>query len=249
MTPIPPRAMPETFRATLIESQLVTPRVKRLVFEREGAPFNFTSGQWVSVVLPLTDDKGRPIRRSYSLASVPAGAPRFELVVTRVENGVGSTWLHAAPVGTSVEFKGPQGTFTRPADHAGPALMICTGTGVAPFRGMIHDALTRNEAHPLTLLFGVRTEADLLFADELRAWQRSHPQFTFEISLSQPPTGWSGRVGYVQTHVESLWAPLTTQGAPHAYICGVKKMLLAAREVLKGPLAVERQRIHVESYD
>ena len=99
---MPPRmtSVPETFEATLVSSRPVTPRVKELVFERvDGQPFTFHSGQWVSLVLPLLDEKERPLRRAYSVASVPGESPRFELVVTRVDGGRGSTWLHDAPVG------------------------------------------------------------------------------------------------------------------------------------------------------
>jgi len=240
---------PETFRATLVAARAVTPRVRELVFEREGgAPFRFESGQWVSVVLPMNDEKGRPLRRSYSLASVPKGEARFELVVTQVDGGVGSTFLHALKVGESVEVKGPQGMFTRPAD-VGPSLFVATGTGVAPFRGMVHDALQSGRTEPLWVLFGVRTLQDALYREEFEALTRTHPHLRFMLTLSRPESGWTGRSGYVQTHVLELWRELAAFGRPHAYVCGVKKMLLEVREVLKTQGGAERQQLHLESYD
>lgn len=241
--------MPETFSASLVAARTVTPRVRELVFEREGAPFHFTSGQWVSVVLPKNDEKGRPIRRSYSIASVPvSGGSRFELVVTLVEGGVGSTFLHELPVGSKVEVKGPQGMFTRPVD-VGPSLFVATGTGVAPFRGMVHDAIASGRTDPLWILFGVRTLDDALYRVEFEALAAKHPFVKFALSLSRPTDGWQGLSGYVQTHTLAWWKELSTHGRPHAYVCGVKKMLTSVRDVLKTEGGAERQQLHLESYD
>lgn len=239
----------ETFSTRLVESKAMSERVRHLVLERvDGRAFEFTSGQWVSVILPLDDDKGRPLRRSYSIASVPDGTPRFELIVTQVEGGPGSTFLCHASVGTLLDVKGPQGTFTRVND--GPSLFVATGTGIAPFRGMLHDALAQAGTAPLWVLFGVRGPADFLFQEQLKAFTRTSPRVRLEVTYSRPPVGWLGRTGYVQEHVRSLWSELGALGGePHAYVCGVKKMLMEVRGVLRDELGLVRQRVHLESYD
>lgn len=241
--------VPETFEAALVAARMVTPRVKELVFERvDGKPFDFRSGQWVSLVLPLVDEKQRPLRRAYSISSVPAGTSRFELVVTRVDDGVASPWLHALEVGGRLEVKGPQGTFQRHVD-AGPSLFVATGTGVAPFRGMVCDALAAGGQTPLWVLFGVRAPGDALYREEFEALSRAHPRLRFLLTMSRPPEDWAGLRGYVQTHVLELWKELSVHGRPEAYICGVKKMLREVREVLKCEAGAERHQLHLESYD
>lgn len=247
--PAPP--VPETFAARVVEARPMGPRVRHLTFERaDGAPFTFAAGQWVQLIFPLADAQGRPLRRSYSIASPPRGTPRFELVVTKVEGGPGSTFLHECAPGTPLDVKGPAGTFTRPLGLAAPSLFIATGTGVAPFRGMLHDALANGREEPLWLLFGARSPEELLFGDELEALARAHPFIRFEPSLSRPPPGWAGRTGYVQTHVQALWESLTAaHPEAHAYICGVKKMLTATQQVLRKELGVDRTRVHLEPYD
>lgn len=241
--------MPETFQATLVATKHVTPRVKQFTFERtDAAPFTFKSGQWVSLVLPIRDAKDRAIRRSYSVASVPGSTPRFELLVTRVDDGSASSWLHDAPVGTSLEVKGPQGMFVR--EHAAsPSLFVATGTGVAPFRGMIHDAIAAGETSPLWVLFGIRSLHDAIFHDEFRALEAQHPHVRFLPTLSRPDDTWTGLTGYVQTHVLALWRELAAHGTPHVYICGVKKMLIDVRDTLKTHAGLERNQLHLESYD
>jgi ferredoxin-NADP reductase len=220
-----------------------------LVFERsDQAPFLFEPGQWVQLILPLHDAKDRQLRRSYSVASAPNGTPRFELAVTRVDEGLGSPFLHAAQPGLALDIKGPAGVFTRASDEA--ALFVATGSGVAPFRSMIADAVAKHRSAPMWLLFGVRSPDELLYGDEFHALARQQSQFRFEPTLSRPPAHWNERTGYVQAHVKSLWTELTAHHpAAHAYVCGVRKMLLAVNEVLRKELGVERKRVHLESYD
>ncbi len=241
--------VPETFEVRVAAARMVTPRVRELAFERvDQQPFHFRSGQWVSLIFPLVDEGARPLRRSYSIASVPAPSPRFELVVTKVDGGRGSTWLHEVQVGDTLQAKGPMGAFAR-ADDAGPSLFVATGTGVAPFRGMVHDAIAHGGDTPLWMLFGVRTPNDALYREEFEAIEQAHPRFRFLLTLSRPPPGWSGRTGYVQTHVLDLWRELNERGRPEAYVCGVKKMLFEVQSVLKTQGGAERKQLHLERYD
>ncbi len=162
--------------------------------------------------------------------------------------GAGSTHLHALPLGATLEAKGPQGTFTRPLANAPPSLFVGTGTGLAPLRSMVKDALAHGSAAPMVVLVGVRSLADALYVEELRALARAHPCLSVELTLSRPADGWTGRRGYVQEHVGALWDALAAQGTPHAWLCGLKKMAVATRDLLKAR-GVERQRLHVEAFD
>jgi CDP-4-dehydro-6-deoxyglucose reductase len=243
--------VPETFDARLAEARPLSPSVRGLVFERvDGAPFVFEAGQWVSLVLPLPEGE---LRRAYSIASAPDGTARFELAVTHVSKGPGSSLLHTLAPGTTaatLRTVGPQGFFTRPLIEAGPSLFIATGTGIAPFRSMILAARAAKSPHPMTLLFGVRHEEDILYRDELHALARE-PGIRVEITLSQPGPEWKGRRGYVQTHVKELWADLVAKGGgtPHAFACGLHKMVGSARELLRKEVGLERKQVHTERYD
>lgn len=241
--------VPETFSTRLIEAAPLGPRVRRLVFERlDGVPFQFEPGQWVQLVLPLVDEKGRALRRSYSIAAAPQG-PRIELAVTRVEGGQGSTFLYQAEPGLTLDIKGPAGTFTVPPEQAAPALFVATGSGVAPFRAMLQHAEATGRTSPVWLLFGARSPDETLFAEEFRALASRCPWFRFMPSLSRAPESWAGRTGYVQHHVAAVWRELDAHGPPEAWVCGVKKMLTAVREVLRVDLGVDRKRVHLEAYD
>jgi CDP-4-dehydro-6-deoxyglucose reductase, E3 len=250
--------LPPIFEARLAQARALTPSVRELVFERmDGQPMAFIPGQWVSTVfLPHPGEPGGAtepeMRRSYSIASSPDGSPRFEIAVTHVPGGPGSTRLHAMHPGAILRFVGPQGFFTRSdAASTSPALMIATGTGVTPMRSMLRAAAAHGSRGAVWLLLGVRHEEDMLYGDEFRALAREHPFFRFEPTLSQPRAPWEGRRGYVQAHVRGLWNDLAACGKspPHAYVCGLERMVGSVRDLLRKEMGLPRQQVHSERYD
>ena len=239
--------LPPTFEATLVRTRPLTPSVRELVFERkDGAPFAFEPGQWVNLVLPRAEGE---LRRAYSIASRPNGTPRFELAITHVQGGPGSSFLHDLRPGTQLEISGPQGFFMREIAPPPPSLFVATGTGVTPMRSMLLAAIAAKQTAPIWLLFGVRREEDILYRDELEQLARDNPSVRLEFTLSQPGESWTGRRGYVQTHVQALWHELEAHGEPHAYVCGLLRMVGSVRELLRKQMNVPRQQVHTERYD
>lgn len=244
--------VPPTFAAKLVSARMLTPAVRELVFERgDGAPMIFDAGQWVSLALPMESMPGGELRRAYSIASPPDGSPRFEVAVTHVSGGPGSTILHAMPIGAEIPVIGPQGFFTRPAEKSGPSLFVGTGTGFTPMRSMLRHALATGEKRALWVLVGNRTEEDILYRDELGELARVHPNVRVEYTLSRAAEGWSGRRGYVQTHVKELWEELVArgEGAGHVYVCGLQRMVGAVRDLLRKEMGLAREQVHSERYD
>lgn len=245
-------ALPPTFEALLVGARSLTPSVRELTFERsDGQPMTFEPGQWVNAVLPVAVEEASAIKRSYSIASAPDGSPRFDIALTRVAGGPGSTWLTSLEPGAVLPFVGPHGFFTRSGASTVPSLMIATGTGVTPMRSMMRAAIAAGSRAPMWLLFGVRSEQDLVYRQDFEAMAASHPFIRFEPTLSRPPGGWTKRHGYVQTHVRDLWADLQSRGdgLPHAYVCGLERMVGAVRELLRKDMGLPRQQVHTERYD
>ena len=234
--------------ATLIAARPLSPSARQLVFRvTDGEPFEYVAGQWVDLEVPV---EGGTLKRPYSIASAPAQeAPdQLEFAITQVGGGAASSALHALPVGTALELIGPSGLFTRDgADPTLPCVFVATGTGLAPLRAMLRDELRRAaEGPPVVLLFGCRTEDELLFRDELEELTRLHPRFRYEPTLSRAEPGWSGRQGHVQSHLPEL-----VDGLPgaHVYICGLTKMVTDVRALLKEQLGFDRRQVHSERYD
>jgi ferredoxin-NADP reductase len=228
---------------------MLSPSVRSLVFRIDSPePFAFEPGQYVDLLAPA--ERGLLYRRSYSIASPPSRSPEIEIAVTLVEGGPLSTALHAMPTGAHAEIEGPFGAFTRPPAHRMlPAAFVATGTGLAPFRAMLEAELA-DEPHvdgpPLVVLFGCRTEADILWGDELRAMASQSPRLSLHVTLSRPSPAWHGRSGYVQRHLNAIVPPLLPA---HAYVCGLSKMVDEVVVMLERSLAMPRHAIHYETYD
>ncbi|HEX5657249.1 MAG TPA: FAD-binding oxidoreductase [Polyangiales bacterium] len=223
----------------LVAARALSPSVQSLALELP-AEFTFVAGQWLHVHVQTAQGLEK---RAYSIASGPAERP-VELAVTHVAEGAVSPLLCRLEVGTALRVDGPHGFFTRDDPHA-PALFVGTGTGLSPLRSMLTELLADPAHPPVTLLFGVRTQADILWREQLERWTRD-PKFRLEVTLSRPDASWHGRSGYVQKHVAELAGAL---GAPHVYICGLSPMVGDVRAICKTELGYDRKRIHSERYD
>ena len=212
--------------------------------------FDFTPGQFVTLDLPI-HEKPNKRWRSYSIASAPDGSNVFELLIVLLEGGAGTTYLfNEATIGTELTLRGPQGVFTLPDPLLQDAYLICTGTGIAPFRSMVHHIAKHNKPHgELNLLFGTRKQEDLLYYDELRQLETALPNFRFRPTLSREQ--WDGCCGYVhQVYEDDVRAKQNGGDAlPPAlfYLCGWKAMVDEAKQRILA-MGYDKKQIHLELY-
>lgn len=229
----------------MVSARMLSSNVRELTFEA-ATPFTFQPGQWVNFFLPNPSAPHEPIKRSYSIASPPRADGRFDIAVTLVPEGPMSTFLHDASVGTTLQISPVYGVFVlEPVVR--PVLMIAAGTGIAPFRSMLHALAASPPDRPVQLLFGARTEGDILYRDELEDIARRWRGFTFHPTLSRGSDAWVGRRGHVQLHVAELLQALGVD--TDAYVCGLNKMVHDVKRMLREELKLERKRVHIERYD
>src|SRR5438067_13927135 len=192
----------QTLTARLLASRPLTSFTKHLEFEMQGVPrFGFVPGQWLSLKHNKPD--GEEITRAYSIASSPGDDNRFALCLNRVQDGFMSNFLCDMKEGEELRAQGPFGDFIlRPPML--DTLFIATGTGIAPFRSMLHWLVvdpSRHQDRRLTLLFGSRHDTDIYYHDEFLRLAAEHPNFIYLPTLSRGGPNWKGLRGYVQEHV------------------------------------------------
>lgn len=227
----------------IIRIENETYNTRRYWFEvPELESFDFEPGQFVTLDLPI-HEKPAKRWRSYSIASWPDGTNVFELVIVLLENGAGTTWLfNNAVVGTELPFRGAQGVFTLHEENLAKDLfLICTGTGIAPFRSMVHHISRNNIPHQhIYILFGVRTQKDLLYYNELRDLKLEN--FHYFPTLSREE--WEGKKGYVH----SIYEEHCSGCQPASFfLCGWKNMIDEAKQRIQA-LGYDRKAIHQELY-
>ncbi len=224
-------------KAVLMEWREVAPEVRHFVFEiPEVERFDYHAGQFVSLAAQIGT---KEITRAYSLASRTNGN-RFELCLNRVEGGLLSPYLFDMDAGQSIDCAGPLGYFHW-REQGSDSILAATGTGIAPFRGMLQEAFPGK----VTLVFGVRYETHLMYREEFEQLERENPRFQFRPVLSRGDAGWTGRRGHIQPHVLEV---LGARRDVTVYICGMKAMVDDLRGQLKA-LGVDRKRIVYEKYD
>ncbi|MGO9126189.1 MAG: ferredoxin--NADP reductase [Terriglobales bacterium] len=236
----------QAFAARLIRSTALSEVTKHLEFEMKSVPrFGFVAGQWMS--FKAAKPEGEEITRAYSIASPPGDDNRFALCLNRVQDGFMSNFLCDMKAGDQIACSGPFGDFIlRPPLR--DTVFIATGTGIAPFRSMLHWLLadeSRHQGKQLSLIFGNRTEKDIYYHDEFLRLAAEHPNFHYQATLSRGTPEWQGLRGYVQEHVAAIVQGRTDM---HAYICGLDKMVKANRELLKS-FGCDRKAISYEKYD
>ncbi len=188
----------------------------------------FTADELCTVLRPLQP-------RAYSISSSPLRHPgRAHLTVAsvrygggaengggRVHGGVCSTYLadrvdEGATVGV---FPQPNRSFGLPDDDTAPVIMVGPGTGLAPFRGFLHERAARGATGPNWLFFGDQHRAsDFLYQDELTALADHGLLDRIDLAFSRDQT----EKVYVQARMAENGADLFAwlQDGAHFYVCG-----------------------------
>jgi ferredoxin-NADP reductase len=178
-------------------------------------PIEYLAGQYVGL-------RYAGHSRAYSLASSPT-RDTLEICVRRVPGGRLSPDLCAdLSVGDEVTVRGPRGDLVLDDPSDRDVVFLATGTGVAPFKGMIDYLFeTGQDAHDGTerdvwLFLGAAWEDDLPYREQFREYARDRGNFHFVPCLSRESylSEWDGETDYVQhallKHVDetAVTAPL-----------------------------------------
>lgn len=204
--------------------------VRHIILDFDGHPFPVLEGQSIGIIPPGADATGKPfLPRLYSVSSPRDGErPNYNnlsLTVKREPNGVCSNYVCDLKVGDKVQVTGPFGaTFLMPDDPDAKLLMICTGTGSAPFRAftMRRQRNSAGRSGGMTLFFGARTPQSLPYFGPLKkvpeTMLRKH--LVFSRIEGEPKQ-------YVQDKLREEAATvgdLLKDPNAYIYICGLRSM-------------------------
>lgn len=215
-----------------------TPDTVTLVLEGlEGHQIQFHPGQFTMIYL-------------FGVGEVPisiAGNPFVPHTLVHTVRAVGSVTnaMAALQPGDLIGARGPYGRGWPLAEAAGKDLLIVAGgIGLAPLRPAIIHALTgRAGVRSLSLLYGARTPADLLYKDDLLGWKFS-PDIQVEVTVDRAPSDWWGDVGLVTNLLPRVsFDPANTV----AMVCGPEVMMrVVARQLTSGGVPSDQVWMSVE---
>ena len=157
----------------------------------DGGPFDFTAGQYAEVRFDALPP------REYSMANRP-GDDLLEFHIRHIPDGQVSGFANIKlKVGDTVKVDGPHGISYYRSSHTGPIVALAGGSGLAPIKSIVEEALARGAEQPIHLYFGVRDERDLYLEDHFKALAGKHANLTFTPVLSEPSGPTERRTGYL----------------------------------------------------
>lgn len=222
------------FTATVARLVDLTHDVKGVTLKIDGGDtIDFQPGQYINLSIPGV---ARP--RAFSIASVPAQGDTVELHVRLVPGGEATTAIHQRlKEGDRLRFSGPYGRFFVRKSLTDPMIFLAGGTGLSSPKSMILDLLAEGRTEPITLIHGVRTQADLYDRDVFEALAARHGHLRYIPALSDEPadSGWTGARGFVHEVLKDTFDGFF--GGHQAYLCGPPPMIEACiRTLMQGRL-------------
>lgn len=187
-------------------------------------------------------------RRTYSICA-PVGRA-LRIGVREIPDGLFSGWLaRGVRPGDAVEVQAPAGGFRTEVGENQRHLCIAAGSGITPVLSVLTTALAQ-PGSSATLLYGNRSAASVMFAEELADLKDAHHErFDLVHVLSREPREvdlFSGRLDADRLR-EVLTRLVPLGDVDHVWLCGPYEMLLAARTVL-AELGVAAERVHAELF-
>jgi NAD(P)H-flavin reductase len=165
-------------------------------------PFSFAPGQWIGLEEEVPDVG--PRRSSYCIYSPPTDDGRFELLLRVLPDGPLSKHLVTLGVGYQVRFRGPMGRSMLPRDSDTDLVLVATGVGLAPLYSLLGHLREAGESRPIRLYWGLRLADDICLRHELDQLAADLANFSYQISLSEPPDDWPELRGRVTESVPPL---------------------------------------------
>ena len=188
----------------LIDAEKTSHNTRRLVFglDADEDLSQMHIGRHITVGAELG---GSMVKRPYTPISMPETKGRIELLIKGYKHGAMSSHLMDLPVGDTLAFRGPIGSFKYEPNTYRHVLMLAAGTGLTPMLQIIRCACADPEDKTMfTLFFQNREERDILLREQLQELATTHAaQVRVVLYLSRPPgeAWWSEPLGQREGYI------------------------------------------------
>jgi len=143
-----------------------------------------------------------------------------------------------------VTVEAPFGGFTFEAESERIGL-LSGGVGITPLRSICKYCTDMKLNTKVTLLYGNRTEADIVFRQDLEQMQRQNNNLRIVLTLAEPETSWKGYTGNIDAEMIKKEIPEYRETV--FYVCGPPAMVQAMLDLLK-TLDVPSEKVKKENF-
>ncbi len=202
---------------------------------------DFLPGQFVMVEFA---SKLPGVRRAYSISSSPL--QKKSITITLKQVGIFSTEMDKSSVGEKLIVKGPFGHFALDNKITSNLVFVAGGTGVTPFRSMIHYILENNLPNRMALFYSSRTPEEFVFHEEMSELERKHPQLSviFTATRCTDPS-WKGFRERI--NADMIKRCVSDWKERQYYLCGPEEMVKNIVDMLLS-MAISKEKIKAEQW-
>jgi ferredoxin-NADP reductase len=227
------------FETTVTEVIQRTHNVKSLRFPRPSS-FSYKPGQFMFVTVKNGQEL---LKKPLSISSSPTEAEFIEFTKKLTDHPF-SIALMNTRVSDWASLDGPYGNFTFEGEFEDVG-MLSGGVGITPLRSVCKYCTDTFSRARITLLYGNRTEEDIIFQTELEEMQRQNKNLKVVLTIDEAGPGWSGKIGIIDESMIKYEVPNYSKTI--FYVRGPPAMVLAILELL-GKMGISRRQVKVKSF-
>lgn len=210
-------------KLTLVQRTPQTHDTESFCFKPE-EPVDYQPGQFFKWTLqhPNPDDRG--VNRFFTISSSPT--EEFICLTTKFNAERSSSFksaLKALRPDETIEAVRPSGSFVLPEEQDQPVVFVAGGIGITPFRSMLKFLHDGHISRPIELLYGVRSDQDITFKDELDEWSKADAALKISYIIGEPLSG-----DKIYELVPDAKTKLVYLSGPEPMIEALEQQLLAA---------------------
>lgn len=214
--------------------------------------YKYIQGQYLTIKLNIN---GEEIRRSYSICSSPLLDKELRVAIKRVKDGRGSNYLNEkVKPGDELEVMTPMGNFYSELNAANKKnyVLFAGGSGITPMLSIIKTTLHTEPNSKLTLFYGNRDEASIIFKKQLNELEAKHADRLKVHHILEKPSDpaaddlFKGLLTPEKTKaLIEKFVPLNPNN--EFFICGPSAMMDCVKNALHH-LNVNDKKIHIEYF-
>ncbi len=216
-------------------------------FDRKNEDFDFLPGQYIRMMLSISNPDERGNSRLFSIVSSPLEKD-YLMITTRIIQSSFKQELVKLPEGSMVKFFGPMGKFTLTEDEMEPRVFLAGGIGITPFHSMIRYVAQKNLPVSIYLFVSFSTIKELIFYKELSQIAIEKPNIKIIYTITHPKESqdnWQGEIGRISDTLIKKYV-LDIQ-KPIYYIAGPPKMV-EAMVLMVSQMGISADKIRKENF-
>jgi ferredoxin-NADP reductase len=162
-------------------------------FFKPETTFSYTAGQFTELTLPHINPDNRGIKRWFTISSTPSD--ELLSITTKHASDKSSSFKRALlklKPGTELQMAEPMGDFVLPKLIQTNLIFVAGGIGITPYHSILSWLSDSQEERPIKLIYGVKTEDEIIFQD---TFDKANQHVT--IVVEEPSEAWGGVRGHL----------------------------------------------------